>query len=55
MFGLSVMKIIFDDDVEDFFARQQVTNLLRNVNLPKASILMFSLRMDPQGKSLDIH
>src|SRR6187455_269030 len=35
MFGLSVMKIIFDDDVEDFFARQQVTNLLRNVNLPE--------------------
>jgi cobalt-zinc-cadmium resistance protein CzcA len=35
MFGLSVMKIIFDDDVDDFFARQQVNNLLRNVNLPE--------------------
>jgi heavy metal efflux system protein len=35
MFGLSVMKIIFDDDVEDFFARQQVNNLLRNVSLPE--------------------
>ena len=35
MFGLSVMKIIFEDDVEDFFARQQVNNLLRNVNLPQ--------------------
>ncbi len=34
MFGLSVTKIIFDDDVEDFFARQQVNNLLRNVKLP---------------------
>ena len=34
MFGLSVMKIIFEDDVDDFFARQQVNNLLRNVNLP---------------------
>ncbi len=34
MFGLSVTKIIFDDDVEDFFARQQVNNLLRNVALP---------------------
>jgi cobalt-zinc-cadmium resistance protein CzcA len=34
MFGLSVMKIIFEDDVEDFFARQQVNNLLRNVALP---------------------
>jgi cobalt-zinc-cadmium resistance protein CzcA len=35
MFGLSVIKIIFDDDVEDFFARQQVNNLLRNVSLPE--------------------
>lgn len=34
MFGLSVMKIIFEDDVEDFFARQQVNNQLRTVELP---------------------
>ncbi|MBI3882954.1 MAG: efflux RND transporter permease subunit [Sphingobacteriales bacterium] len=34
MFGLSVIKIIFDDDVDDFFARQQVNNQLRNVDLP---------------------
>jgi cobalt-zinc-cadmium resistance protein CzcA len=34
MFGLSVIKIIFDDDVEDFFARQQVNNQLRTVSLP---------------------
>ena len=34
MFGLSVIKIIFEDGVEDFFARQQVNNLLRNVSLP---------------------
>ncbi|GAB4333149.1 MAG: CusA/CzcA family heavy metal efflux RND transporter [Flammeovirgaceae bacterium] len=34
MFGLSIIKIIFDDDVEDFYARQQVNNLLRNVILP---------------------
>ncbi len=34
MFGLSVIKIIFDDEVEDFFARQQVNNQLRNVQLP---------------------
>ena len=36
MFGLSVTKIIFDDDVEDFYARQQVNNLLRNVKLPES-------------------
>ena len=34
MFGLSVIKIIFEDDVEDFFARQQVNNQLVNVDLP---------------------
>jgi heavy metal efflux system protein len=35
MFGLSVTKIIFEDDVDDFFARQQVNNQLRNVQLPE--------------------
>lgn len=35
MFGLSVIKIIFEDDVEDFFARQQVNNQLTNVSLPE--------------------
>src|SRR5215510_16390810 len=35
MFGLSVIKIIFEDDVEDFMARQQVNNQLRNVQLPE--------------------
>lgn len=35
MFGLSVIKIIFEDDVEDFFARQQVNNQLKNVQLPE--------------------
>lgn len=36
MFGLSVLKIIFDDGVEDFFARQQVNNLLKSVSLPES-------------------
>ncbi|MBC6989129.1 efflux RND transporter permease subunit [Hymenobacter sp. BT491] len=35
MFGLSVLKINFDDDVDDFFARQQVNNLLAGVKLPE--------------------
>lgn len=35
MFGLSVIKIIFEDGVEDFFARQQVNNQLRNIKLPE--------------------
>lgn len=35
LFGLSVVTIIFDDGVEDAFARQQVNNLLVNVTLPE--------------------
>lgn len=34
MFGLSIIKIIFEDGVDDAFARQQVNNQLRTVNLP---------------------
>ncbi|WP_294212952.1 CusA/CzcA family heavy metal efflux RND transporter [uncultured Chryseobacterium sp.] len=34
MFGLSVVKILFDDGVDDTFARNQVNNQLRTVNLP---------------------
>jgi heavy metal efflux system protein len=35
LFGLSVVKIMFDDNVEDAFARQQVNSLLPNVDLPE--------------------
>lgn len=34
LFGLSVVKVIFDDNVDDAFARQQVNNLLRGIDLP---------------------
>ena len=34
VFGLSVIKVIFEDDVDDAFARQQVNNLLHGVTLP---------------------
>ncbi|GEP88862.1 cobalt-zinc-cadmium resistance protein CzcA [Chitinophaga terrae (ex Kim and Jung 2007)] len=37
MFGLSVVKIMFEDDVEDFFARQQVNNMLAGVSLPEGA------------------
>jgi cobalt-zinc-cadmium resistance protein CzcA len=36
LFGLSVVKVIFEDGVDDAFARQQVNNLLRDVSLPEA-------------------
>ncbi len=34
LFGLSVVKIIFDDDVDDIYARQQVNNLIGGADLP---------------------
>jgi heavy metal efflux system protein len=34
IFGLSVVKLIFEDDVDDNYARQQVNNLLHNADLP---------------------
>jgi len=37
VFGLSVVKVIFDDDVDDPFARQQVNNLIREVTLPEGA------------------
>ncbi len=35
IFGLSVVKLIFDDDVQDTYARMQVNNLLGNITLPE--------------------
>ncbi|MFT3823167.1 MAG: CusA/CzcA family heavy metal efflux RND transporter [Chitinophagaceae bacterium] len=37
VFGLSVVKIIFEDNVDDAFARQQVNNLLRDVEIPEGA------------------
>ncbi|HEV3223311.1 MAG TPA: CusA/CzcA family heavy metal efflux RND transporter [Puia sp.] len=34
IFGLSVVKLIFEDDVQDTYARTQVNTLLQNVTLP---------------------
>ncbi len=34
LFGLSVVTIFFEDEVDDFRARQMVSNLLSNINLP---------------------
>lgn len=34
LFGLSVVKIIFDDNVDDTYARQQVNNLIGSADLP---------------------
>lgn len=34
LFGLSVVTIIFDDDVDDFYAQQYASNRLQNIDLP---------------------
>ena len=34
MFGLSIVKILFEDGVDDIFARNMVNNQLRTVSLP---------------------
>jgi cobalt-zinc-cadmium resistance protein CzcA len=35
LFGLSVVKIMFEDNVDDAFARQQVNNLLGSIDIPE--------------------
>lgn len=50
MFGLSVMKIIFEDDVEDFFARQQVNNQLRTVDMPEGVVPEVQPPYGPTGE-----
>lgn len=36
IFGLSMVKLIFDDEVTDSYARMQVNNLLQNISLPES-------------------
>jgi len=37
LFGLSVITVIFDDDVEDFYAQQYASNRLQGIELPEGS------------------
>lgn len=37
LFGLSVVTVIFDDDVEDFYAQQYAANRLQGVDLPEGA------------------
>lgn len=50
LFGLSVVKVTFNDGVEDPFARQQVTNLLKNVDLPEGVIPEIQPPTSPTGE-----
>lgn len=37
LFGLSVVTVIFEDEVDDFYAQQYVSNRLRSVELPEGA------------------
>lgn len=37
LFGLSVVTVIFDDDVDDFYAQQYASNRLQGINLPEGA------------------
>jgi cobalt-zinc-cadmium resistance protein CzcA len=50
IFGLSYVKLIFDDGVTDQEARQQVNNLLANANLPDGASLAVQPPTGPTGE-----
>jgi heavy metal efflux system protein len=50
IFGLSYVKLIFEDGVEDFYARQQVGNLLSNADLPDGIVPQVQPPTGPTGE-----
>ncbi|MBS1642901.1 MAG: efflux RND transporter permease subunit [Bacteroidetes bacterium] len=50
IFGLSYVKLIFDDDVKDPQARQQVMNLLQNATLPTGILPSVQPPTGPTGE-----
>ncbi len=49
-FGLSYIRIIFDDDVDDAFARQQVISRLSNADLPESIVPEVEPPYGPTGE-----
>ncbi len=50
LFGLSVITLIFDDDVEDFMARQQVSQRLSTISLPEGAEPEIQPNSGPTGE-----
>lgn len=50
MFGLSIIKIIFDDNVDDAFARNQINNQIRSVTLPDGAAPEIQPPYGPTGE-----
>ena len=54
IFGLSYLKLIFEDNVKDAEARQQVMSLISNANLPPKCYRLFNRPQGQQAKFIDI-
>lgn len=50
LFGLSVINVMFDDDADDFYARQQVYNLLNDADLPEGVTPEVQPQYGPTGE-----
>lgn len=50
LFGLSVLHVMFEDDVDDFVVRQQVYNLLNDADLPDGVTLEVQPLYGPTGE-----
>ncbi len=50
IFGLSMVKLIFEDKVEDMYARMQVNNLLPNADLPEGVVPSVQPPTGPTGE-----
>ncbi|HYM94046.1 MAG TPA: efflux RND transporter permease subunit, partial [Chitinophagaceae bacterium] len=50
IFGLSMVKLIFDDHVDDIYARLQVNNLLPNADLPEGALPQVQPPTGPTGE-----
>lgn len=55
LFGLSVINVMFEDDVDDFIARQQVYNLLNDADLPEGVTPEVQPLYGPDGRDLPLH
>jgi len=50
LFGLSVVTVFFDDDVDDFYARQVAYNQIENVTFPDGAIAEIQPPSGPTGE-----
>lgn len=50
IFGLAVIKLTFEEGTDDYFARQQVLEKLRDVDLPEGADLSLGPLSTPVGE-----